>query len=163
MEPNMVPVNPNVVKKPFYKKWWFILLAVFLLLGVIISAVGGGDNNSVESKSTATNEKVQTEKPSPKKEETPTIILKGECSQGKCVALWGSLGSSNSTEFTGVFEKEITDIKDDEIYSISVTGDFMSENQKYSCEIIYKGKSKETNSAEGSAGSAHCQINPWEL
>lgn len=166
------PSEPS--KKPFYKKWWFITICVILGLAIIGGAINGTGEKSTDEN---TNNDQMVEQPKqdeqskqdeqPKQDEqketnVKSVTLKATCSSGECTAMWGGLSSNNSETFSGTFEKTISDLKDDEIYSITVTGDLLTDDQEFSCEALVGDKSHEKNSGSGNAGSAHCQVNPWD-
>ena len=74
--------------------------------------------------------------------------------------IWGDLGSTNTAEFTGTWEKEVT-AAPDVTYTLMVSDSTMSDSAEVTCELYVNGELADSATGTGSFGSASCTQPLW--
>ncbi len=118
-------------KKPFYKRWWFWLIAIVLLLSMI--PAGGEDTSNDNQDSTNQIQQRQTNgTTSEKTEDESSVSLTFEIIAGESGDYGEMFTLNKGTEFEDSYY--IYRIPAG-TYTVTNTGDYMSQLNVYSCEI----------------------------
>lgn len=173
--PKNSPENGSVPAAKKKKKWPWILGAILLLLIIIAACSPKSSNTSApaESSSTpaATQEETQEATPAETTEAAPaeettqadknvrTVELRATSTSTGNV-MHGAGGSTNTEQFTGEWNKTVEGVKNTDGYVLTVTGDFMDQNSKVTCQILVDGKVEDEATGTGSAGGATCTLDP---
>jgi len=148
-------------KKHTVRNIVLIVIAVIVLIGVVRCAAGGGDSSSSTQDSTtaAGAETTAAEETTAEETSATRTVTMTATASGAGTVIWGTLGSTNTEQFTGSWTNEV-EVENGETMTLSVSGDavYGDDSQEMSCEIAVDGEVKESNKATGQMGSASCTV-----